>query len=54
MAYSQAIRLPSGSKLLKAYPWPAEITGEDKTTLIWDSVIEQFQPFDCVVQYRVP
>lgn len=53
IAYSQAIRLPRGSRLLKAYPLPAEIRTEEKTTLIWRSVFAQFGPFDCVVEYRV-
>lgn len=53
IAFSQAIRLPVGARLLKAHPLPAEIRNQPRVTLIWNSMISQFGPFDCSVEYRV-
>lgn len=53
VGYSQAIRLPKGSRLLKVHPLPAEIRTDDKTTMIWQAMMSRFESFDCVVEYRV-
>jgi RNA polymerase sigma-70 factor (ECF subfamily) len=53
VGYSQAIRLPRGCKLLRVHPLPGEILPEDRTTLIWHTLIGRFAPFECVVEYKL-
>ena len=52
-AYLQAIRLPSGAKLLAAEPPPDETRGEGAITLVWRRVLPPAQFFECTVEYRL-